>query len=88
VPTPVKGPAEYETTHCTGKRRKRRIEKGIAASQGKCIVGAETIKPQDAPFVSQLDRRWRGSQQTAVTWDQAIDQQPQDVQAILAASWQ
>jgi hypothetical protein len=26
--------------------------------------------------------------QTGLTWDQAIDQQPQDVQAILAASWQ
>ncbi|MGH7304426.1 MAG: hypothetical protein ACRELZ_14110 [Candidatus Rokuibacteriota bacterium] len=26
--------------------------------------------------------------QTGLTWDQAIDQQPQDVQNILAASWQ
>ncbi|MBH0203087.1 MAG: hypothetical protein HP496_12540 [Nitrospira sp.] len=28
------------------------------------------------------------SQQTGLTWDQAIDQRPQDVQAVLAASWQ
>ncbi len=28
------------------------------------------------------------SQQSGLTWDQAIDQRPQDVQAILVASWQ
>jgi Ca2+-binding RTX toxin-like protein len=28
------------------------------------------------------------SQQTGLTWDQAIDQQPQNVQTILAANWQ
>ncbi|MGA6829366.1 calcium-binding protein, partial [Nitrospira sp. NS4] len=28
------------------------------------------------------------TEQTGLTWDQAIDQQPQDVQTILAASWQ
>ena len=28
------------------------------------------------------------SQQTGLTWDQAIDQQPQNVQTVLAASWQ
>jgi Ca2+-binding RTX toxin-like protein len=28
------------------------------------------------------------SQQTGLTWDQAIDQLPQDVQTVLAASWQ
>ena len=28
------------------------------------------------------------SQQTGLTWDQAIDHRPQDVQAVLAASWQ
>ena len=27
------------------------------------------------------------SQQTGLTWDQAIDQRPQDVQNVLAASW-
>ncbi len=28
------------------------------------------------------------TQQSGLTWDQAIDQRPQDVQAVLAASWQ
>jgi hypothetical protein len=28
------------------------------------------------------------TQQTGLSWDQGIDQQPQDVQAVLAASWQ
>jgi hypothetical protein len=28
------------------------------------------------------------SQQTGLTWDQAIDQQPQQVQTVVAASWQ
>lgn len=28
------------------------------------------------------------SQQSGLTWDQALDQRPQDVQAVLAASWQ
>jgi hypothetical protein len=28
------------------------------------------------------------SQQTGLTWDQAIDQQPAQVESILAASWQ
>jgi Ca2+-binding RTX toxin-like protein len=28
------------------------------------------------------------SQQSGLTWDQAIDQRPQDVQAVLAANWQ
>jgi len=27
------------------------------------------------------------SQQTGLTWDQAIDQRPQDVQTVLAANW-
>ncbi|HSN03893.1 MAG TPA: calcium-binding protein, partial [Nitrospira sp.] len=28
------------------------------------------------------------TEQTGLTWDQAIDQRPQDVQTVLAASWQ
>ena len=28
------------------------------------------------------------TQRTGLSWDQAIDQQPQNVQAVLAASWQ
>jgi hypothetical protein len=27
------------------------------------------------------------SQQSGLTWDQAIDQHPQEVQAVLAANW-
>jgi Ca2+-binding RTX toxin-like protein len=39
--------------------------------------------------VSQLIQAMAGfTQQTGLTWDQGIDQQPQQVQAILAASWQ
>ncbi|HSF66033.1 MAG TPA: calcium-binding protein, partial [Nitrospiraceae bacterium] len=39
--------------------------------------------------VNQLIQAMAGfTQQTGLTWDQAIDQQPQAVQTILAASWQ
>ncbi|MGH7148197.1 MAG: calcium-binding protein, partial [Nitrospiraceae bacterium] len=39
--------------------------------------------------VDQLIQAMAGfSQQSSLTWDQAIDQQPQDVQNVLAASWQ
>jgi Ca2+-binding RTX toxin-like protein len=39
--------------------------------------------------VDQLIRAMAGfTQQTGLTWDQAIDQQPAQVQSILAASWQ
>ncbi|MGH7216335.1 MAG: calcium-binding protein, partial [Nitrospiraceae bacterium] len=39
--------------------------------------------------VDQLIQAMAGfTQQTGLTWDQAIDQQPQDVQTVLAASWQ
>lgn len=39
--------------------------------------------------VDQLIQAMAGfTQQTGLTWDQGIDQQPQDVQAVLAASWQ
>jgi len=39
--------------------------------------------------VDQLIQAMAGfTQQTGLTWDQGIAQQPQDVQAVLAASWQ
>jgi trimeric autotransporter adhesin len=39
--------------------------------------------------VDQLIQAMAGfTQQTGLTWDQAIDQRPQEVQAVLAASWQ
>jgi hypothetical protein len=38
--------------------------------------------------VDQLIQAMAGfSQQSGLTWDQAIDQRPQDVQTVLAASW-
>ena len=39
--------------------------------------------------VDQLIQAMAGfTQQTGLTWDQATDQRPQDVQNVLAASWQ
>ena len=39
--------------------------------------------------VDQLIQAMAGfTQQTGLTWDQALDQQPQNVQTVLAASWQ
>ena len=39
--------------------------------------------------VDQLIQAMAGfTQQTGLTWDQAIDQRPQEMQAVLAASWQ
>jgi len=52
----------------------------IQASNGQTLLSTQ---------VDQLMQAMAGfTQQTGLTWDQAIDQQPQDVQAILAASWQ
>ena len=39
--------------------------------------------------VDQLIQAMAGfTAQTGLTWDQAIDQRPQDVQTVLAVSWQ
>ena len=52
----------------------------IQAGNGQTLLSAQ---------VDQLIQAMAGfTQQTGLTWDQAIDQQPQDVQAVLAASWQ
>ncbi|MEC4890332.1 MAG: calcium-binding protein, partial [Nitrospira sp.] len=54
----------------------------------------ETIQAGDGQTLlnSQVDQLIQAmatfSQQTGLTWDQAIDQRPQDVQTVLAASWQ
>lgn len=54
----------------------------------------ETVQAGDGALLlsTQVDQLIQAmasfSQQTGLTWDQAIDQRPQDVQAILAASWQ
>ena len=56
--------------------RSRRIQAG----NGQTLLSTQ---------VDQLIQAMAGfTQQTGLTWDQAIDQQPQQVQTILAASWQ
>lgn len=52
----------------------------LQAGNGQTLVSTQ---------VDQLIQAMAGfTQQTGLTWDQAIDQQPQQVQAVLAASWQ
>jgi len=52
----------------------------IQAGNGQTLLSTQ---------VDQLIQAMAGfTAQTGLTWDQGIDQQPQDVQAILAASWQ
>jgi Ca2+-binding RTX toxin-like protein len=52
----------------------------IQAGNGQTLVNTE---------VNQLIQAMATfSQQTGLTWDQGIDQQPQQVEAVLAASWQ
>lgn len=54
----------------------------------------ETIQAGDGQILlsTQVDQLIQAmasfTQQTGLTWDQAIDQRPQDVQTVLAASWQ
>lgn len=52
----------------------------IQAGNGQTLLSTQ---------VDQLIQAMAGfTQQTGLTWDQAIDQQPQQVQSVLAASWQ
>lgn len=52
----------------------------IQAGNGQALLSAQ---------VDQLIQAMAGfTQQTGLTWDQAIDQRPQEVQTVLAASWQ
>ena len=52
----------------------------IQAGNGEILLSTQ---------VDQLIQAMAGfTQQTGLTWDQAIDQRPQEVQAVLAASWQ
>ena len=52
----------------------------IQAGNGQTLLSTQ---------VDQLIQAMAGfTQQTGLTWDQAIDQQPQQVQTVLAASWQ
>lgn len=52
----------------------------IQAGNGQTLLSTQ---------VDQLIQAMAGfTAQTDLTWDQAIDQQPQQVQTVLAASWQ
>ena len=52
----------------------------IQAGNGQTLLSTQ---------VDQLIQAMAGfTAQTGLTWDQAIDQRPQDVQTVLAASWQ
>jgi len=52
----------------------------IQAGNGQTLLNTQ---------VDQLIQAMAGfTQQTGLTWDQAIDQRPQEVQTVLAASWQ
>jgi len=51
----------------------------VQAANGQHLLNAQ---------VNQLIQAMASfSQQTGLTWDQGIDQRPQQVQTILAASW-
>ena len=51
----------------------------VQAANGQHLLNAQ---------VNQLIQAMASfSQQTGLTWDQGIDQRPQDVQGVLAASW-
>ena len=52
----------------------------IQAGNGQVLLNTQ---------VDQLIQAMAGlTAQTGLTWDQAIDQRPQEVQTVLAASWQ
>jgi hypothetical protein len=52
----------------------------IQAGNGQTLLSTQ---------VEQLIQAMAGfTQQTGLTWDQAIDQRPQEVQVVLSASWQ
>ncbi|NOT97163.1 MAG: hypothetical protein HOP00_12770, partial [Nitrospira sp.] len=52
----------------------------IQAGNGQALLSTQ---------VDQLIQAMAGfTSQSGLTWDQAIDQRPQDVQTVLAASWQ
>jgi len=44
MPWPWNGPALYVTEHCTGKRRKERIVKGIGTSQAGVFYSRRGVK--------------------------------------------
>jgi Ca2+-binding RTX toxin-like protein len=75
----VHGSTDYVTVQNWYTSSSNRTET-IQAGNGQTLLSTQ---------VDQLIQAMASfSQQTGLTWDQAIDQQPQQVQNILAASWQ
>jgi Ca2+-binding RTX toxin-like protein len=75
----IHGSADSVTIHNWYSGSSNRMEM-IQAGNGQTLLN------------TQVDRLIQAmaafTQQTGLTWDQAIDQRPQDVQTVLAASWQ
>ena len=75
----IHGSSDYVTVQNWYTSSSNRTET-IQAGNGQTLLSTQ---------VDQLIQAMASfSQQTGLTWDQAIDQQPQQVQNILAASWQ
>lgn len=75
----IHGSADQVTVKDWYRSGNNRIET-IEAGDGQVLLSAQ---------VDQLIQAMASfSAQTGLTWDQAIDQRPQEVQAVLAASWQ
>jgi hypothetical protein len=58
------------------------------ANQAKEFEAGNGSVLQDQKVDQLIQAMVQFSAESGLTWDQAIDQRPQDVQAILAASWQ
>ena len=75
----IHGSSDYVTIQNWYNGTKNQVET-IQTGNGEILLNTQ---------VDQLIQAMASfSQQTGLTWDQAIDQKPQDVQAILTASWQ
>jgi Ca2+-binding RTX toxin-like protein len=75
----IHGSADYVTVLNWYTSSSNRTET-IQAGNGQTLLSTQ---------VDQLIQAMAAfTQQTGLTWDQAIDQRPQDVQGVLAASWQ
>ena len=75
----IHGSTDYVTVQNWHTSSSNRTET-IQAGNGQTLLSTQ---------VDQLIQAMAGfTQQTGLTWDQAIDQQPTQIQSILAASWQ
>jgi hypothetical protein len=75
----IHGSTDYVTVQNWYTSSSNRTET-IQAGNGQTLLSTQ---------VDQLIQAMAGfTQQTGLTWDQANDQQPTQVQSILAASWQ